>query len=774
MTARLAYVPAIAAALRDHGIAVVAGAHGLGLRATARKAVEADREIWELDGDGHAHGCLAGFEPLALQLLDEAERHHPALVAAHEQSLKRLWPRRDSSAYALPRDLTSTSVRDERTRFYHHEYQNKLLVGLAEFMLAVLAVRRQAVVVVIDNAERLPPTSRSLLAVLRRLQERSARLPGRTCCLQCVLLERGDANGLNGSHTGCNADHDTGRSTGQHAGCDTRRSTDHSAGGGTGSFVDCNNGGDTGRAAKHITDPVTIRIAPLTLAEFEAATDLVHLTPFQRETVYRQSGGNPATCRVLATCLGHDLGKAATLPVTTVIDLYLGTLDMARRRDLARDWVASSCQGDLIAQRNAATLPAAELDELHHAAHVAAWQRHTAGQGPLVLVHALAIRDPLRRLQALVEPCDVLMGIGLYDTWFDFFAELFSSGVLRRQGSGDDAINGLFINAAFVLYAMGYTAAALALLDDFLTTFPASRFVPTALYAQSMTYGRYQVPVDLPAAEDCAVRNLRLIAEQFADHPRHTYIKVFAENAYAYIKARQGKFDEALALCEHGIAEIVSAYGEDQFQLHRSILIYNTSQVYELVNDLERAERRLRTAIACDPFYAEYYNDLGNLLSRSHGREDEALDAYARAIALSPPYYEAHVNRGMLRAELGDVEGAAADFERALVIKPAEWRAFRELGNMRLVAGDAAGALAAYDAALQIEAHDADLLANAAVAASELGDSALAIRHSQAALAIDPRHANARHNLAAELAALSSPDSVQRYFHLTEEQDAAD
>lgn len=746
MTARPAYVPAIAAALRDHGIAVVAGAHGLGLRATARASVEAEREIWQLDGDGHAHGYLAGFEPLAMQLLDEAERDQPALVAAHEQSLKRLWPRRDSPAYALPRDLTSTSVRDERTRFYHHEYQNKLLVGLAEFMLAVLAVRQQPVLVVIDNAERLPPTSRSLLEVLRRLQERSDGLPGRTCRLQCVLLERGDANRLDGRYAGCNA----GRSAGQHAGCDTHRSTDHNAGGGTGSFADCNNGGDTGRAAKHITDPVTIRIAPLTLAEFEAATDLAHLTPFQRETVYRQSGGNPATCRVLATCLGHDLGKAATLPVTTVIDLYLGTLDSERRQELARDSVASSCQGDLLSQRNAATLPAAELDELHHAAHLAAWQRYAAGEGPLVLVHALAIRDPLRRLQALVEPCDVLMGIGLYDTWFEFFAELFSSTELRRQGSGDDAINGLFINAAFVLYSMGYTAAALALLDDFLTTFPASRFVPTALYAQSMTYGRYQVPVNLPAAEDCAVRNLRLIEEKFADHPRHTYIKVFAENAYAYIKARQGKFDEALALCEHGIAEIVGAYGEDQFQLHRSILIYNTSQVYELVNDTERAERRLRTAIACDPFYAEYYNDLGNLLSRLTGREEEALAAYAKAITLSPPYYEAHLNRGMLRAELGDVDGAAADFERALVIKPAEWRALRELGNLRLVSGDAAGALTAYDEALYYDTTSADLHANVAVAASEVGNILSAIDHGNIAIALDPHHVNAIHNLRAD------------------------
>ncbi|MET0321017.1 MAG: hypothetical protein ABW069_09885 [Duganella sp.] len=705
MTVRPDQVQPIADALRAHAPVVVVGAHGLGARATVRAALATlgELDIRELDGDGHAHGYLAGVEPLILALLDDAERHHPALVARHEQSLKRLWPRRDSPAFALARDLTSTSARDERTRFYHHEYQNKLLVGLAEFMFDALRLRAGRVMLVIDHADCLPPTSLSLLAIVRRLQPVSA-------LLDVVLLDR--------------------------------RGTVRQDGG------------------------LRVVLAPLTMQQFEAATDLACLVPHQRELAYRQAGGNPAVCRVLATCLGDQFGKAATLPLAATIDLYLGALPLDRRHDLARAFADARCQGDPILQRNAETLPDVTMDDLHQARHDAALARYMDGAGPLVLVHALAIRDPLRRLQALVEPCDVLMGIGLYDTWFAFFAALFSSPALRRQGSGNDAINGLFVNAAFVLYAMGYTAAALAFLDDFLATYPDSRFVPTALYAQSMTYGRYQVPVNLPAAEDCAVRNLHIIDQQFADHPRHTYIKVFAENAYAYIKARQGKFEEALALCEQGIDDIVAAYGADQFQLHRSILIYNTSQVYELVGDLDHAEERLRAAIACDPLYAEYYNDLGNLLSRVTGREQEALAAYARAIALSPPYYEAHVNRGGLRAQLGDAAGARADFYRALAIKPTEWRALREAGNLSLLDGDAAAALLAYEQALHYETNDADLHANAGVAASCMGDRRRALRHYERALSIDPQHANARSNLAAEMTEGDRPDQRHQRHQL--------
>jgi len=707
MNIRQDFAQPIASALREHGIVVVAGARGLGAGATVRAALAAlpGPAPWELDGDGRTHGYLAGFEPFILRLLDDAAANNPALAARHEQSLKRVWPWRPCAAFEVPRDLTGSAPREERTRFYHYEYQNKLLVGLAEFVIDAMAASSATATLVIDNAERMPPTSRHLLDILRRL-------PGLADKLRFVLLDRG--------------------------------------------------------ATAPIGDLPAIVLPPLTRAEFDtaAANETAHLPAARRAAVYAQSGGNPLVCKTLATCLGKDLGTAASLPVPTVIDLYLGTLCGARRAVLAAEFVAAGGRGDPIGERNAAAMPGALMDDLHLARHAAALERHLAGAGPLVLLHALAITDPARRLEALVEPCDVLMGIGLYDTWFDFFAAPFSARPRHRPGSDNDIVDGLFINAAFVLYSMGYTAAALSFLNEFLATSPDSRFVPTALYAQSMTYGRYQIPVDLPAAEDCAVRNLRLIDEKFRDHPRHTYIKVFAENAYAYIKARQGKFDEALALCEQGITDIVKVYGEDQFQLHRSILIYNTSQVYELVNDSVRAEQRLRDAIACDPFYAEYYNDLGNLLSRLDGREEEALAAYAKAIALSPPYYEAHLNRGVLRAQRGDVDGARADFERALVIKPSEWRAMRELGNLRLATGDAAGALASYDLALGHEARDADLHANAALAASELGDSARAIRHGQAAVAIDPKHAAAHNNLAAEFSALGRHDDALRHIRL--------
>ncbi|MBT1516519.1 tetratricopeptide repeat protein [Bradyrhizobium sp. SRL28] len=702
------FVALIRTALRDAGIVVLVDTSGAGTRSTALAAAHgiANHEVVTSNGSWLHGGYLAGFEELCLDLIKQCEAATPRLLAKYEQTLKRLWPFRSSAAFLVPRDLTNTANREERTRFYHHEYQNKLLVGLGEFILQALKTSNREVVLIIDNCQALCATSRSLLEILVRLQEKCKRI-------RFVILDR--------------------------------------------------------EGALLIANAPRFVLPPLTQLDFESQLDVESLASAQKDLLFTRSNGNLDVGAALLKCMGRGLDATNRLSALAIVDLFLASIPQERRVEMATAFVEDGLVGDLINRRNAETLPCGVLDRLNSEAHIRRLTQYRSGSAPLILAHAVALSNKFERVEALVQPCEILMGIGLYDTWFEFFAANYSDPELQKHGSGDDPINGLFINAAFVLYAMGYSSSSLPFLEAFLRQFPLSRFVPTALYAQSMTYGRYQVPVDIPRAEACAVANLRLIEEKFANHPRYQYIKVFAENAYAYIKARQGDLNSALALCEHGLSEIVEAYGEGAFLLHRSILVYNTSQVYELAGDVVRAEARLRDAIELDPYYAEYYNDLGNLLARIAGREREALDAYARAIELSPPYYEAYLNRGILRAQGVDVTGAEADFQRALEIKPSEWRAMRELGNLNLGRGDAALALAAYDRALRHEAHDPDLNANAGVAASELGFTERAIALAQVAISSNPHHAAAHNNLAAEFLKLGRFEQALEHAHLAVE-----
>lgn len=219
---------------------------------------------------------------------------------------------------------------------------------------------------------------------------------------------------------------------------------------------------------------------------------------------------------------------------------------------------------------------------------------YKAGISPLNTLHAQAIKNKYKRLAALAEPSEILKNIGLYDTWFTYFGEIFADPKLCRYGSGDEPSNATFINAAFVLYSLGCAKASAPYLDEFYNVFPESKFIPTVLYAQAMTYGRYQQPVDLPLAEQYALLNIQKIEESFRNYKKYLYIKVFAENAYAYIKARQGKYEEALDLCMNGNRKMLEIYGDSKFKLHQSILIYNTSQVYEIVKNYELAEAQLR------------------------------------------------------------------------------------------------------------------------------------------------------------------------------------
>lgn len=82
------------------------------------------------DGDWRNGGYLAGLQEVIDAELRWAADSKPQLIEAAQQSLKRLFPLMVSDAFTVPKDLTNTSTKDERTRFYHHEYQNKLLVGL--------------------------------------------------------------------------------------------------------------------------------------------------------------------------------------------------------------------------------------------------------------------------------------------------------------------------------------------------------------------------------------------------------------------------------------------------------------------------------------------------------------------------------------------------------------------------------------------------------------------------------------------------------------------
>ncbi|WP_273727395.1 tetratricopeptide repeat protein [Brucella gallinifaecis] len=657
------------------------------------------------DGNWFAGGYLAGFQETIEQAINWSVTNCPSLVELHQQTLKRLYPHIELLQFTVPKDLTNTSSKEERTRFYHHEYQNKLLVGLSEFLIQVHKAQNVRTILIVDRANGLSPTAQNLLKTIQRLD-------GGSEVFKFVLL-----------------DYDR---------------------------------------SLFITSAVEVPLGRYPEQELMSALGLDDTYSLEKKhRIYTASRGNLMWAKAIVECDKAGIPVVGYIDPAALVDLHLSTRTLNERQSMLVDFIDQGCKSDnYIAVRNYDTFDSDMVDLEHLRLHAICMERYLSGVAPLVTLHAQRIRDKRKRLEALAEPSEILKSIGLYDTWFSYFAEIMADADLRRHGTGNDPANAAFINAAFVLYSLGCGSVSVPYLEEFYQTFPKSRYTPTVLYAQSMTYGRYQQPVNLPLAERYALRNLQIIESDFREYDKYHYIKVFAENAYAYIKARQGKYDEALKLCTNGNRKMLEIYGDNRFKLHQSILIYNTIQVYEIVKDYDLAEKQLRLAISYDPYYGEYHNDLGNLLCKIEGREREALQAYARAIELCPPYYEAHLNRGVLLVRLGESDAALLDFKRALEIKRQEPRALFEIGNVLLMQSNYPGALNAYRAAAEIEPNNPDLQSNIGLAYSEIGNPCDSISHYRQAIALQPNHALSHNNLAIELYNTEQYDAALQHANL--------
>jgi len=651
------------------------------------------------DGDKLTHGYLAGLHPLVEHAMTTAEATSPELLTAAEQSLKRLLPHRDSPAYRVPKDLTGVASRDERTRFYFHDYQGKLLNGLYEFLDTFLAAAGQPHVLVIDNAERLSPTVTQFLDIV-------ARRRGLARHLTIVLLVNGEPDvGL----------------------------AEHSA---------------------------VVTLPPMSrseAAEFVAGWKFEPLAAKQLDQFWRLAQGRPARLSALLRCLGERVSLPGYLTFETHLDLYLSLLGERVRYDLLTEYIRGHCaDDDPVAVRNYEVYDRGTRDRLHRDV-----LRSLAGEPDEVLhpVHHLGLRNAADRMVALAPLSISLQEIGLYDTWFDLFSQFWPDSQLRTLPGGGQTHNLVYLRMAFVLYSLGLAHVSIPYLDTFYEHFPQSLYTPTVLYSQSMAHGRYQQPPDLDTAERFALLNLEKISSEFRDHPKFEYIKVFAENALAYIRAKQRRMDEALQLCTDGMNRMQEIYGDEKYALHQSILIYNTAQIHELVKDYDKAYEVYRQTIDLDPSYGEYANDLANMLQRT-GRFDEALEYYDRAISLCPPYYEAHLNRAQTYLRMNDAVAAERDFRRVVELNPGEARAHLGLGNLLLRRGAAAEALASFDAAVYHSPKNTLAWTNRGLALAELDRRGEAEESLRIAVTRDPKLVEAWNNLAHVLHAGGRPEEA--------------
>jgi tetratricopeptide (TPR) repeat protein len=158
------------------------------------------------------------------------------------------------------------------------------------------------------------------------------------------------------------------------------------------------------------------------------------------------------------------------------------------------------------------------------------------------------------------------------------------------------------------------------------------------------------------------------------------------------------------------------------------------------------ALQALETAARLLPADAGAHNNLGNALC-DHGRLDEAVACYRRALALNGEFAEAHNNLGNALLDLGRLDEAVDSYRRTLELKPGYAEAHGNLGNALRGLGRLDEAVASYRRAVELSADGSEALNNLGLALRDLGrlDEAVACYHQ--ALAIRPGYAEAYSNL---------------------------
>ena len=150
---------------------------------------------------------------------------------------------------------------------------------------------------------------------------------------------------------------------------------------------------------------------------------------------------------------------------------------------------------------------------------------------------------------------------------------------------------------------------------------------------------------------------------------RHFRLGFQPRNGLAMIRNFQRRPQEAIELCRTGFAYLNEHLGADEHRLHRSILLYNTAQVYAAIGMAAEALEYYSATIAQDPNYSEYHNERASVLLQLDRLEEAEAD-YLRAIELSPPYFEVFTNLGQCYRRMGAMDKAIKEYSRALDLEP--------------------------------------------------------------------------------------------------------
>ncbi len=274
-----------------------------------------------------------------------------------------------------------------------------------------------------------------------------------------------------------------------------------------------------------------------------------------------------------------------------------------------------------------------------------------------------------------------------------------------------------------------------------------------------------------------------LFAEELKQNPDNLQ----AEFNWGRTLGLQGKYKEALdhlqeavnkapgyAEAHNGMGHVFMRMEDDRSAIKKfreacrlapqnGVYLVNLAEALMYSGDFEEARQRFAEAVQREPDNGQIENAWGNALA-GQGRMEEALPRFQEAVRKDPSIAEAQNSLGYLLAQQGRIDEAIPHYTEALRLNPRFTLAMNNLGNVLTDQGKYEEAIPYFQKALEINREDLHAEFNWGRALSLKGDSAAAIEHFQEAIRKRPDYASAHNFLGWDLYRLGRMEEAETAF----------
>ncbi len=148
------------------------------------------------------------------------------------------------------------------------------------------------------------------------------------------------------------------------------------------------------------------------------------------------------------------------------------------------------------------------------------------------------------------------------------------------------------------------------------------------------------------------------------------------------------------------------------------------------------------TAVSQNPNSSLAYNNRG-VLKNDKKDFQGAIDDYDNAIVIYKNYANAYYNRGNSKISINDFKGALNDYNQSILLHPKNSDALCNRANIKVQNSDYVGAISDYNKAIEINPKNMVAYFNRAISKCNLKDLSGAIEDCDMILKLDPNHKNA-------------------------------